>query len=109
MQVLLAIGRVDVLHCAVMGNLPSERMHTADGRTAKNPSNLFQRMKSAANNKLPGQFLLENFITEDEERELIDYIDTCEPPWHLSTFNGPHGYTDLFDLCLLGLKSLSLA
>ena len=52
-------------------------------------------MQSAAKKKLPGQFLFEDFVTEKEERELVAFIDSCEPPWHLSTFNGPHKCADL--------------
>ena len=73
------------------GNLPDEERDKAEGRSVRHSADIFQRMKSAANNRLPGQHLFENFVTEDEERQLIEYIDTCEPTWHLSTFNGPHG------------------
>ena len=46
-------------------------------------------MQSAAQ-KLPGHHLFDKFISDDEEQELIDFIETCEPPWNQSTFNGPH-------------------
>ena len=62
----------------------------AAGSLPEAASDLLYRMRSAANNKLPGQHLFQDFISEEEERQLIDFIETCEPPWHLSTFNGPH-------------------
>lgn len=53
-------------------------------------NSLLQRMAAAANNKLPGQHLFEEFITQEEEIHLLACIEQCEPPWHLSTFNGAH-------------------
>ena len=77
--------------CAEIGSISGEKGDKAEARTEKVSTDVFERMKSAAKNKLPGQFLFENFISEEEEKQLIEYIDTCDPPWHLSTFNGPHG------------------
>lgn len=81
--------------CILIDAAPGDEPAVEEVKARKSSSDVFQRMKSAANNKLPGQYLHENFISEEEERRLIEYIDTCEPAWHLSTFNGPHGYVFL--------------
>ena len=64
--------------------------NTSQSVVKNSASALLQRMAAAANNKLPGQHLFVDFISEEEEAELIDHIEHCEPAWHLSTFNGSH-------------------
>ena len=41
--------------------------------------------------KLPGHFLIENFIDEDEESRIVEFLDEdFERPWRDSSFNGAH-------------------
>ena len=47
--------------------------------------------KRLAKVPLSGHFLLENFITEDEERDIVNFIDDdTVNPWKDSSFNGAH-------------------
>jgi len=47
--------------------------------------------KRMAKVPLSGHFLLENFITEDEERDIVNFIDDdAVNPWKDSSFNGAH-------------------
>lgn len=55
----------------------------------------FAEMRRAAKRmamvKLPGHFLIENFIDEDEERRIVEFLDDdVERPWRDSSFNGAH-------------------
>jgi len=38
--------------------------------------------------ELPGLFLIHDFITEDEERDIISQLDDSKQTWKISTFNG---------------------
>ena len=42
---------------------------------------------------VPGLFIFENFITEEEERQILVELDRCQNndvPWTPANFNGPH-------------------
>jgi alkylated DNA repair dioxygenase AlkB len=40
---------------------------------------------------LKGQYTIEDFITEEEEERLLVFLDSAQPAWKKSQFNGPHG------------------
>ena len=91
---------------------PSEEKHTIDipgstllGNTAvlsstNTPSFRFPAVNSVSemssleaipHASLPGLWLIENFLSETEETELLHFLDhDRENPWHFSSFNGAH-------------------
>ena len=38
--------------------------------------------------RLPGCHVFKNFLSKVEERQLVREIDTCDPKWHVSSWNG---------------------
>jgi len=68
---------------------------TDEEQSAEETNDAFAEMRRAAKRmamvKLPGHFLIENFIDEDEERRIIEFLDEdVERPWRDSSFNGAH-------------------
>ncbi|DBA82869.1 TPA: hypothetical protein ACH3X1_006662 [Trebouxia sp. C0004] len=39
---------------------------------------------------LPGEYCVPDFVTEQEELDLLHMLDTCSPLWQDKTFNGKH-------------------
>ena len=64
-------------------------------RSEDETKDAFAEMRRAAKRmamvKLPGHFLIENFIDEDEESRIVEFLDEdVERPWRDSSFNGAH-------------------
>jgi len=48
-----------------------------------------KRMRIApVSKRLPGCHLFENFLTVEEEKRLVRKLDSCDPKWHISSWNG---------------------
>ena len=64
----------------------------SDGARSDAFAALARGAKLQAKVKLPGHYILENFITEDEERRIVDWLDDdiAAGPWRDSSFNGAH-------------------
>ena len=69
-----------------------ERGARSDGATPDAFAALARGARLQAKVKLPGHFILENFIAEDEERRILDWLDdeVAAGPWKDSSFNGAH-------------------
>jgi len=71
------------------------RARKVQSATTMEAKDAFERMMRASKErgevKLPGNFVLENFITEEEERDVVDFLDSDGTnPWRDQTFNGAH-------------------
>lgn len=42
--------------------------------------------------ELVGEYRVPNFVTEQEEVDIVHMLDTVAPPWKDSSFNGKHRY-----------------
>lgn len=49
--------------------------------------------------ELVGEYRIPDFVTEQEERELVHMVDTAVPQWKDSTFNGKHRSTESSKSC----------
>ena len=72
-----------------------ERDDADEERSEDETKDAFAEMHRAAKRmamvKLPGHFLIENFIDEDEESRIVEFLDEdVERPWRDSSFNGAH-------------------
>ena len=72
-----------------------ERDDADEERSEDETKDAFAEMRRAAKRmamvKLPGHFLIENFIDEDEESRIVEFLDEdVERPWRDSSFNGAH-------------------
>jgi len=69
--------------------LPSTPNYSS--KSTEYSSELTASLEAVPHASLPGLWLIENFITETEESELLRYLDhDRENPWHFSSFNGTH-------------------
>ena len=64
-------------------------------RTVDGGGDAFARLRdgarAAAKVKMSGHFLIENFIDEEEERRIVEFLDEdVTRPWKDSSFNGAH-------------------
>lgn len=48
------------------------------------------RLQPIPHATLSGEYRIPSFVTEEEEKDLIDMLDTCAPHWKDSIFNGKH-------------------
>lgn len=64
--------------------------HRGRGPPPRSGMSLALLLRSAANEKLPGQLLFEEFVSPEEEQQLVSFLDSSQPAWRSGNFNGPH-------------------
>ncbi len=68
------------------------------------PNSQYQLVPHAA---LPGEYRVPDFVTEQEELDLLHTLDACSPVWQDKTFNGKHRCSRDADCILSGIPHLA--
>ena len=51
---------------------------------------MLRRLMAGGHAALQGHHTIPNFVSPAEEAALVALVDTCQPAWHDSNFNGKH-------------------
>ncbi len=68
------------------------------------PDSQYQLVPHAA---LPGEYRVPDFVTKQEELDLLHMLDACSPQWQDKTFNGKHRCGCDADCILSGIPHLA--
>jgi len=93
---------------AILGSQPKQERQAqaclVPSMPQPSPHSQYQLLPHAA---LPGEYRVPDFVTEQEELDLLHMLDACSPPWQDKTFNGKHRCGCDADCFLSGIRHLA--
>ncbi len=92
---------------AMLGSQPKQGRQAetclVPSKPQASPDSQYQLVPHAA---LPGEYRVPEFVTEQEELDLLHMLDACSPLWQDKTFNGKHRCSHDADCNLSGIPLL---
>ena len=93
---------------AMLGSQPKQDRQAeacwVPSKPQPSPESQYQLIPHAA---LPGEYRVPDFVTEQEELDLLHMLDACLPLWQDKTFNGKHRCRCDADCVLSGIPHLA--